>query len=792
MQKAYQIVSDQLKVTFDRAKRRYDQRVHAVHFPLNSYVWYFCPRLTAGRGRKFRKLTDGPFRVLRILNDVNYVIQKVPGSRLIVCHVDRLIRFERDPPAVWVRYDGEKDQGPSVQSIQKIVRKSGLRFGTLRPCSVFSIRRADPKSDLQRLIGRDTALQQVTDRSQGRGPRPNRQAMTALPTTQAAGGSVTFNMRPMACIASQHAAPIKGEEIDKLIISIPDIEASRSLNIMTAKSKPKSKGSISDSEDFELGDDGGVAVGFSETTVGLEESEGATAVEGTDPALESLSPVADPQSPSATTMDLNKKIVKDPKQDPPDSVVLTKKVPDSSKQPDLTKKLLHLKSGESDMKTKETKTTVVTKPTTGDSHFKSPKPVDKTNKKNKVVSPCSDAGLTSGLTKGTADLAKVPDSSDSSKICGPVLAHSSKGPDVEDSPVTKDKTDSTQTQERPIIDGRPSTSESDSGTRDPQKTVSTDEDSDETSKSKGPNIKYTKRKSKDLPKAVHVWPMARTPNQNFGPWTCQLCSAGPFATASGTRRHYRNHYRKWDSVTDVCFDMTESERDQVRLTKSLKSATQLFPSATMTGAQPVLPKSDQKRTSRPTKDLPAALGGPPGSEPGKSVPGVPYTSNLTDTRTVVLDHDESDSPGPTIRRPTRPVKPACGLRDSDRNKIIESPIKIKINVRKRDCPPPESMDRMDTSSELESEGGSVSQNEEIIYIDDEPKIKCKNEFLTFEQIEDNPDEDTVTNLLIYGLDATVEAAKKKDLATNDQAARDQSPKNLSDSDDCRTDRTSDR
>ena len=50
MQKAYKLVSDQLKMTFDRAKRRYDQRVRAVHFPLHSYVWFHFPRLTAGRG----------------------------------------------------------------------------------------------------------------------------------------------------------------------------------------------------------------------------------------------------------------------------------------------------------------------------------------------------------------------------------------------------------------------------------------------------------------------------------------------------------------------------------------------------------------------------------------------------------------------------------------------------------------------------------------------------------------------------------------------------------------------
>ena len=51
MQKAYQVVGEHLKATFDRAKRRYDQRVREVRFELHSYVWFYCPRLKAGRGR---------------------------------------------------------------------------------------------------------------------------------------------------------------------------------------------------------------------------------------------------------------------------------------------------------------------------------------------------------------------------------------------------------------------------------------------------------------------------------------------------------------------------------------------------------------------------------------------------------------------------------------------------------------------------------------------------------------------------------------------------------------------
>ena len=131
MQKAYSIVQEQLKATFDRAKRRYDQRVKAVHFTLNSYVWFFCPRLKAGRGRKFRKLTDGPFRIVRILNEVNYVIQKVPGGRQQVVHVDRLLRYEGEPPIVWLRYD-ENNKHPTEDTVVKTMSLSTMTVKNTR------------------------------------------------------------------------------------------------------------------------------------------------------------------------------------------------------------------------------------------------------------------------------------------------------------------------------------------------------------------------------------------------------------------------------------------------------------------------------------------------------------------------------------------------------------------------------------------------------------------------------------------------------------------------------------
>jgi hypothetical protein len=101
MQIAYKIVEEQLRVTFDRAKRRYDARVKAVRFKAGDYCYYYCPRILPGRGRKFRMQTSGPWKVIRVVNDVNYVIQKTPTGRILIVHVDRMVKFEGDLPPCW-------------------------------------------------------------------------------------------------------------------------------------------------------------------------------------------------------------------------------------------------------------------------------------------------------------------------------------------------------------------------------------------------------------------------------------------------------------------------------------------------------------------------------------------------------------------------------------------------------------------------------------------------------------------------------------------------------------------
>ena len=214
--------------------------------------------------------------------------------------------------------------------------------------------------------------------------------------------------------------------------------------------------------------------------------------------------------------------------------------------------------------------------------------------------------------------------------------------------------------------------------------------------------------------------------------------------------------------------MTDNEREQVRLTKILKSTTLMFPSATLTGAQAVLPKINRNQVTRQTRDLPAALGRPPESASEDPDPSkgddtcFNEESSAIDTRTVILDGYESDSTGPTVRKTKRPAKPVSRLRDPDRRRLIESPLKIKINSRKRDCQRVERSDLMDTSPDLGSDHESVSlNNEDLICLDDEPKVKCKNELLTFDQVDGHPDLENLTSLLLFGVETTIESTRKK-------------------------------
>ena len=90
MAEAHALVREHSGKCAEVMKRRYDAGVKSTGFDVGSLVWYFCPRARPGTSPKWTRFYSGPFRIVRKLNDVNYVIQLSPRSRAMVVHINKL------------------------------------------------------------------------------------------------------------------------------------------------------------------------------------------------------------------------------------------------------------------------------------------------------------------------------------------------------------------------------------------------------------------------------------------------------------------------------------------------------------------------------------------------------------------------------------------------------------------------------------------------------------------------------------------------------------------------------
>jgi len=81
MRMAFEIVMKQLQTNFERAKRRYDERVKCIKFREGEFVWHFIPRTRNGLKRKWMMTNKGPYCITRRLNDVSFIVQRTPKSK---------------------------------------------------------------------------------------------------------------------------------------------------------------------------------------------------------------------------------------------------------------------------------------------------------------------------------------------------------------------------------------------------------------------------------------------------------------------------------------------------------------------------------------------------------------------------------------------------------------------------------------------------------------------------------------------------------------------------------------
>jgi len=90
MRRAHALAGEKLLKCSQRMKKDYDVKVNEKQFSPGQLVWVFNPRIFSGRCPKWERRYQRPYLILEKMKDVNYRIQKRPGQKQAVVHVDKL------------------------------------------------------------------------------------------------------------------------------------------------------------------------------------------------------------------------------------------------------------------------------------------------------------------------------------------------------------------------------------------------------------------------------------------------------------------------------------------------------------------------------------------------------------------------------------------------------------------------------------------------------------------------------------------------------------------------------
>lgn len=104
-------VRQNLQIASDRMKTRYDSKAAEGGFKAGDLVWLYNPQRRRGLSPKLQKDWEGPYKVIKRINDVVFRIQKLPKGKKRVVHVNRLAKYEAD-------YDS-RDETRRINTLKK-------------------------------------------------------------------------------------------------------------------------------------------------------------------------------------------------------------------------------------------------------------------------------------------------------------------------------------------------------------------------------------------------------------------------------------------------------------------------------------------------------------------------------------------------------------------------------------------------------------------------------------------------------------------------------------------------
>ncbi|GBM57276.1 Transposon Ty3-I Gag-Pol polyprotein [Araneus ventricosus] len=90
LESVHAFARERIKLASERMKTRYDTRATDHYFKEGDLVWMYNPKRRRGLSPKLQQNCEGPYTVVKKLNDVVYRVQTSPNAKPKVIHINRL------------------------------------------------------------------------------------------------------------------------------------------------------------------------------------------------------------------------------------------------------------------------------------------------------------------------------------------------------------------------------------------------------------------------------------------------------------------------------------------------------------------------------------------------------------------------------------------------------------------------------------------------------------------------------------------------------------------------------
>ncbi|KAJ8943690.1 hypothetical protein NQ318_015179 [Aromia moschata] len=128
MDRIHRFAREKLKIHSDKMKQHLDTTSTETAFKPGDAVWLYAPKRTKGKSPKLQSNWEGPYTIIKKINDLVYRIQLSPRSKPKVVHLERLAKYTGHNPPDWFVVEDPpprtEDNLKSINADEEIVKRA--------------------------------------------------------------------------------------------------------------------------------------------------------------------------------------------------------------------------------------------------------------------------------------------------------------------------------------------------------------------------------------------------------------------------------------------------------------------------------------------------------------------------------------------------------------------------------------------------------------------------------------------------------------------------------------------